>query len=47
MTDKSEIRPNPGARVDGTGRCEDSRRGRDVVMWFRSRGKIKLTAEFD
>lgn len=67
----AEIRPNPGAKVDGAGRCEDTDEvvgngflhveqmddncfwarldtpdGKSVVMWFRSRAKIKLTAEW-
>ena len=69
---KAEIRPNPGARVDNMGRCEDTDEvvgdgslhveqmddhcywarlelpdGKAIVMWFTSRGKIKLTAEWD
>lgn len=72
MSNESEIRPSPGARVDSMGRCEDTDEvvgegclhvermddhcfwarltvpgGRDIVMWFKSRGKIKLTAELD
>lgn len=69
---KAEIRPNPGAKLDDRGRCEDVDEvvgagrlhveqmhdkcywarlelpdGKAIVMWFNSRGKIKLTAEWD
>lgn len=69
---KAEIRPNPGSRVDGVGRCDDADEvvgsgilhveqmddhcfwarlelpdGKAIVMWFKSRGKIKLAAEWD
>ena len=73
MTDtEAEIRPNPDAKVDTHGRCEDVDEvvgtgdlhveqmsdncywarlelpdGKAIVMWFNSRGKIKLTAEWD
>jgi hypothetical protein len=72
MAGQAEIRPNPGAKCDVDGRCEDTDEvvgsgflhveqmddncywarldlpdGKAIVMWFNSRGKIKLTAEWD